>query len=42
MQGEIIGGWGVRLLEDVGWDYWRMWGEIIGGCGDEIIGGCGG
>ena len=29
----------VRLLEDVGWDYWRMWGEIM--MWGEIIGGCG-
>ena len=34
---EIIGGCGVRLLEDVGWDYWRMWGEIIGGCGVRLL-----
>ena len=29
----------MRLLEDVGCDYCRMWGEIM--IWDEIIGGCG-
>ena len=28
----------MRLLEDVGCDYWRMqWGEIIGGCGVRLL-----
>ena len=36
---EIIARCGLRLFEDVGWDYCRMWGEIM--IWDEIIGGCG-
>ena len=37
MWGEIIGGCGVRLLQDVVWDYYMMWGEIIGGCGVRLL-----
>ena len=37
MWGEIIGGCGVRLLQEVGLDYCRMWGEIIAGCGERLL-----
>ena len=37
MWGEIIGGCGVRFLEDVVRDFWRMWGEIFGGCGVRFL-----
>ena len=37
MWGEIIAAWGVRLLEDVGWDYCIMLYEIIGGYGVRLL-----